>query len=383
MLRRNKILIFAAIVLAVVGTHPVFAQQVKGVEDIMAELQLFSKTLGAILEGYVDDVKPRQMFYEAVRGMMKSLDPYSEFIDPEKFELMQIGLKGEYAGIGTWIKSEDGFILIEKINEGSAADKAGLLVNDKILKIDGVEIKGKEVAEVGKMLRGEAAAPVKLQIGRLKKVFDVTINREIVQIEAVKDVRIVGRAIGYMEITDFQEKTDEQAAKALEKLEKDGMKALIIDLRGNPGGLFPQAIGLAQKFLPKGTKLVSVNSKLDVQRQDYSVTSDEKRYEIPMIILVNEMSASASEVFSACMQDHKRATIVGKKTYGKASVQSLVPLDDKAAMKLTTARYVSPNGRKIDGVGIEPDVVVDDGTPDNPQAQNQIKAALEIFKEYF
>lgn len=369
--------------LLLVSAIPVVAAQTAPGQDILEELKLFSRALGAIMEGYVDEVQPRKMFYEAVRGMTKALDPYCEFFDPEKFELLTISIKGEYAGIGTWIQMKEGNIVIEKVSEGSAAAKAGLLAGDVILKIDGALTAGKDVAEAGRLLRGEEGVAVMLQVRRLQEVMDIKVVREKIEIESVRDVRIVGKAVGYMNIVDFQENTAVQADKALETLEKQGMKALIIDLRSNQGGLMTQAVALASRFLPKGTMIVKTSSRLEVQRKDFVVEEDRKIYGLPVIILVNQLSASASEIFSAAMQDHKRARLVGMKTFGKASVQSVVPLDEKTAMKITTARYLTPSGRKIDAVGIEPDFKVEDSTPENPQAQNQIRTALELFKEYY
>jgi len=353
--------------------------------DLLEELKLFSKALGAIMEGYAGEVKPRKMFYEAVRGMAQSLDPYSEFIDPEKFELMQIGIKGEYAGIGTWIKEADGFILIEKIRENSAAELAGLRIGDKILAVDGEMTQGKTAAEIGALLRGDPDTEVAMTIRRDEdeKIFEVKIIRQTFEIDAVRDIRIVGRAVGYMQITDFQEKTAEQMERGLVDLESKGMEALIIDLRNNQGGLLNQAVTLGSLFLEQGKKIVSVNSKIEVQKQEYFAADAKKIYDIPMVVLVNQFSASASEVFSAAMQDHGRATIVGVKTYGKASVQSLIPLDDVSALKLTTARYLSPHGQQIDGVGIQPNIVVEEGAPGTDSAQNQIKAALKILQQYY
>jgi len=373
----------AAFLTAAAVAVPFGLAQQPGIQDYMGELRLFSRTLGAILEGYVDDVSPRKMFYEAVRGMMQSLDPYSEFIDPEKYELMRISIKGEYAGIGTWIQERQGEIFIERINEGSAADKAGLLAGDKILKIDGDPVVGKDVAAIGRLLRGEEGVAVRLTVFRAKKTFDVKVVRETIQIDAVKDIRIVGRAVGYFSISDFQEHTAQQVDKAIETLAKQKMEALIIDLRGNQGGLMTQAVALAGRFLPKGSVVLRVKSKIGVQQGDHRIEEDYNIYKKPVVILVNQLSASASEIFSAAMQDYGRARLVGMKTYGKASVQSVVPLDEKSAMKLTTARYLSPKGRKIDGIGIEPDLVVEDGTPENPNAQNQIRAALQLLKQQY
>jgi len=358
-----------------------WAQSAAGV-DLIEELKLYSRALGAIMEGYAGDVEARQLFYEAVRGMTKSLDKHSEFNDPEKYELMKISIAGEYAGIGTWLKEADGKIMIENIRPGTSAERAGLHAGDIVLAVDGLALAGKTVAEAGALLRGDAGTEVLVRLFRDKE-FEVKLVRETIELESIRDIRKVGRAIGYMQIMDFQEKTVAQMDAGLSDLEKQGIEALIIDLRNDGGGLMTQAVAMAERFLPAGAKIVSVNSKIDVQRKEHVASGSVRVYDYPMVILVNQFSASASEIFSAAMQDHKRATLVGVKTFGKASVQSVVPLDERSAMKLTTARYLSPNGRQIDGIGLDPDVVVEDGTSDNPQAQNQIKAAIAILKDYF
>ncbi|MBU3760082.1 MAG: peptidase S41, partial [Candidatus Omnitrophica bacterium] len=229
---------------------------------------------------------------------------------------------------------------------------------------------------------GEAGTQVIVRLFR-EKEFEVSLKRELIEIDAIRDIRKVGRAIGYMQIMDFQEKTVQQMDKGLQDLEKQGVKALILDLRNDAGGLMTQAVAMAERFLPAGAKIVSVSSKIDVQSKEHVATGSVRVYDYPVVILVNQFSASASEIFSAAMQDNKRATIVGVKTFGKASVQSVIPLDESSAMKITTARYVSPKGRHIDGVGLVPDVVVEDGAPDNPAAQNQIKAAIAILKDFY
>lgn len=355
------------------------------VQNYLEELKLYSKAMGALLEGYVGDVEPRQMFYEAIRGMMNALDKYSEFIDPEKYELMKISIAGEYAGIGTWIKEMDGLILIDKIRPGTAADIAGLLPGDKILAVDGVMTQGKHAPEIGALLRGEPDTLVVLLIQRDEdeRVFEVELKREKIEVEAIRDARIVGRAIGYFAIVNWQENTVKQVEEKVDELLGMGMEALIIDLRGNQGGLMKQAVALSEHFLPEGLPIVEVRSKIDVQRQTYKAGTGMKKYEFPLVVLVNQGSASASEIFSACMQDHRRATLVGMQTFGKASVQSVIPLDEKSAMKLTTARYYSPKGRMIDSQGITPDVVVERGTDDNPQEQLQIKTAIKILEKYY
>lgn len=368
-----------------IGSGNFLYAQGQAVQNYIEELKLYSKALGALLEGYVGDVEPRRMFYEAVRGMMNALDQYSEFIDPEKYELMKISIAGEYAGIGTWIKDVDGMIVIDKIRPQTAADRAGLLAGDKILAVDGVMTQGKGAPEIGALLRGEPETMVVLLIQRdeTEKVFEVELKRETISVDALRDVRIVGKSIGYFALVNWQENTVQQVEEKVDELLGMGMQALIIDLRGNQGGLMTQAVALSDHFLPEGMPVVEVRSKIDVQQQLYKASGGVKKYDFPLVILVNQASASASEIFSACMQDHGRATLVGMKTFGKASVQSVIPLDEKSAMKLTTARYYSPKGRMIDSQGITPDIVVEQGTEDNPQEQLQIKAAIKILEKYY
>ncbi|MBP9866057.1 MAG: S41 family peptidase [Candidatus Omnitrophica bacterium] len=353
-------------------------------EGILEELKLFSRALGAIEEAFVNDVQPRQLLYSAVQGMLAGLgDRYTEFIDPKRYALLQIQLKGEYAGIGAMLEIVDNFPAIRSVRPDSAAHKAGLLAGDKIIRINQVTTQGLPLTEIGPKLRGEAGTALVLTIQRLDgKVFDVEVVRETVQIEAVKDVRMVGKQTGYIWLQQWQEKTVNQVDDAVKKLREQGMRALIIDVRNNDGGLLPMAVSLSKKFLEEGRTIVSVSSKLKEQRKDYISDGDEHSYsDIKLVILVNGRSASASEVFSAAMQDNKRAVLVGVQTFGKASVQSLVPLDENSAMKLTTARYKSPNGRVIDHVGITPDYVIEN-VPDGQGPDRQVLKAIEILREY-
>ena len=382
--KRKKVIVFLGIIVFLCAgfwqIQRTLADTPTG-NSILEELKLFSKAINAIQYAYVEKRGARELFYEAVRGMLNSLDKYSQFIEPAKFEALQIGIKGEYGGIGVKLAQEDGFPVITMIVENSPADKAKLLIGDRFLAVDSVEIKGKNIAEISALIRGDIGSEVSLTVYRssIDKTWEVVIEREKIEMQAVEDVRIVGEAIGYMKISDFQEHTAEQVDNALKDLKKKGMKALIIDIRNNDGGLLPQAVELAERFLPKGEKIVSVKSKVPEQRKEYVSSGTKTFNDYPLIVLVNQFSASASEIFSAAMQDHDRGVIIGTKTFGKASVQSVIPLDDKAGMKLTTARYVSPNGRMIDGIGIEPDLVVERG---KGSRDNQVLKALELFKEY-
>lgn len=384
-MKKTIFFVFAFVVLAS-SLFLTFAQEGPP-ENIIEELKLFSKALGVIQYAYVKEVNVRDLFYEAVKGMVSALkDPYSQFIDPKQYELLKIIVTGEYAGLGLGLEIRDQYPAIVSIKPGSNAEKAGLQINDKILKVDGKDMKSKVISEVAALLRGEADVEVTLTIRRdkPKKTFDVKIKREKIELEAVHDVRVVGKAIGYMQIAHFQGNTMEQVDKAIATLRQNGMKALIIDLRGNDGGVLPSAVELAERFLPKGKRIVSVESKVPEQRKEINSTGEKVIGDEPLVVLVDHGSASASEIFAAAMQDHHRATIIGVKTFGKASVQSVIPLDERSAMKLTTARYISPNGRMIDGVGIVPDEVIEDGgVAGTAGSQQQIKKALDVLKQYF
>lgn len=377
--RRHLILVF--FVLVALPLSILLAQ-----EDgwLVGELKLFSKAISVICEAYPGDVTPRNLLYQAVKGMLGSLDRFSEFIDPERYKLLQIHVKGEYAGIGAILQMVQGQIMIRALEPGKPAEKAGLLPGDIILKIDGVSLEKKSVGDVSSLLRGEESTPVVLTIQREapRKIFDVKIQRQKIVIQAIQDARMIGKSLAYFRLAEWQEHTTGQADEALEKLGKSGMEALVIDLRNNDGGLLTQAVALAERFLTKGEKIVSVQSKIAEQRKEYFVPEDGKYSKIDLVILVNEKSASASEVFSGAMQDHHRATIVGVKTFGKGSVQSLIPLDDVSGMKLTTARYVTPSGRIIDMVGLTPDRVVVNGSEGTPGADRQILEAIAVLKKY-
>ncbi|MBI4550379.1 MAG: S41 family peptidase [Candidatus Omnitrophica bacterium] len=351
---------------------------------IIEELKLFSKALGVIHEAYVNDVDLRVLLYKAVEGMLASLDKYCEFFGPEKYELIKIHMKGEYAGIGAVLQELDGIPAIRGLQPGSAAESAGLKVRDKILKIDGVSMKGKPIPEIAQLLRGEAEAPVKLEIWRdaENRGFEIVIQRKKIVIESVLDSRMAGRAVGYVRLVNFQDNTAAQMDEQLARLDPAGMKALILDLRNNEGGLLPQAVALAERFLPAGSKIVTVSSKIEEQRKEYAVTGPPPRPDLRLVILLNHKSASASEILTAALQDHKRATVIGTRSYGKASVQSVVPLDDRSAMKITTARYLRPSGEVIDSVGVRPDIELEGDSADGSPVDEQLLKAIEVLKEY-
>jgi carboxyl-terminal processing protease len=353
-------------------------------EGLIAELKLFSKAIGAVWEAYPGNVAPRELLYQAVKGMLASLDKYSEFIDPQRYQLLQISMRGEYAGIGIILKMAGSQIAISAVEPGKPGEKAGLLADDIILKIDGVSTEHKTIPDVASLLRGDENTPVvvTVQRGPSGQILDIKIQRQKIEIQAIQDARMIGKSLAYMRIAAWQENTTDQADKTLKDLKKRGMKALILDLRNNDGGLMTQAVSLAERFLPKGKKIVSVQSKIDEQRKDYFSSFEKAWSRLPLVILVNEKSASASEVFSGALQDYGRATLVGVKTFGKGSVQSIIPLDEVSGMKLTTARYVTPKDRVIDGVGLTPDRVVENDPAKVPGEDRQLLEATAFLKKY-
>ncbi|HRK61590.1 MAG TPA: S41 family peptidase [Candidatus Omnitrophota bacterium] len=351
-------------------------------KNIVEELKLFAKTMGAIHDAYVGETQLRTLFYSAVQGMLNSLgDKYAQFFDPSTYELLKMHMRGEYAGIGTVLQIADGYPEVVALKPDSPAAKAGVKIKDRILEIDKISVRGQSLAEAAKLLRGEAGTEVQLLVMRpsKRKKITITVQREKIEIESVQDARIIEQGIGYLKIVHFQDHTAKQVESALRELDQQGLRALIIDLRDNDGGILEQAVELADFFLPSGSKVVSVRSKIKEQQRDHATMGKAVSHDVPLVILVNGKSASASEIFSACMQDYERAVVVGSQTYGKASVQSVVPLDDKTAMKFTTARYLSPKGRMIDGVGIKPDEVMAATGTVGRDADLQIVKALELL----
>ncbi|MFZ5801919.1 MAG: S41 family peptidase [Candidatus Omnitrophota bacterium] len=382
--RRIRPVLLALLLTGVGAGRLAVAGETEKPEGYIEELKLFSKAMGVIQDAFPENIPPRKLLYEAVRGMMTLLDKYSEFIDPDKYEILKIYIKGEFAGIGVILKQVGDYPGVRGVQPDSAAMKAGILPEDKILKINGKTTEKMPLPEVAKQLRGEAGTTLVLTLHRMLtgKIFDLTIQREKIEIQSVQDVRLIGRAIGYIRVDNWSDNTPEQADQAIQGLETQGMQALIIDLRNNGGGLMPKAVALASRFLPEGDKVLTVDSKIKEQRAEYFSEGERPRLGFPLVVLVNEKSASASEIFTAAMQDHQRGKVIGAQTFGKASVQSVIPLDDQSAMKMTTARYLSPSGRDLNRVGIVPDEKVVNEPSGTPKGDKQMLRALEILHSY-
>lgn len=322
------------------------------------ELRTFTEVLTLVKKNYVDEVKTKDLVIGAIKGMINSLDPHSSYMTPEALKELQVETKGEFGGLGIHIGIKDGILTVIAPIEDTPAFKAGIKAGDKILKISGESTKNMGLTDAVSKMRGQKGTSIILTIFRegWKETKDFTIVRDIIKIKSVKS-RMLQDGIGYIKITQFQESTGPDLSTSLEKLSKEGMTSLIIDLRNDPGGLLNSAVEVAEQFLPPKKLVVYIKSKSG-EKTEYFTEGGKPYTDIPMVVLVNQGSASASEIVAGALKDWNRAVIIGVQTFGKGSVQSLIPLSDGSGLRLTTAKYYTPKGTSIQGVGIAPDIVV-------------------------
>ncbi len=326
-------------------------------EDEYSYLKLFTDVLKIVEENYVEEPSVKELIYGALGGMVSSLDPFSAFFPPEKYKAFMEETEGEFGGVGIEISMEKGRPIVVAPIEGTPAFKAGLRAGDIIIAVDGEDTFGKTLLEIVKKIRGKPGTKVKLTIMRkgLDKPITVDIERAIIKIESVKFTKY--EDLGYVKITQFQHHTARDLKRAIRKLLSDGIEGLIIDLRNNPGGLLSEAVKVVDVFLPEGKLVVYTKGRREEEKYYAKEKALVPQY-MPVVVLINRGSASASEIVTGALQDHKRATIVGERSFGKASVQNIIPLEDGSAIKLTVAYYYTPKGRLIHKKGIEPDVKV-------------------------
>lgn len=331
-------------------------------EEAYRNISVFTRALEQIRNSYVDkdDVTYEKLIQGAVRGMMSALDEHSQFLDKDAYRDMQDDTRGQFGGLGIVISVKDNALTIVSPMEDTPGFRAGLQSEDRILEIDGTRTDGISLPDAVKKLRGEPGTKVTLKVLRpgTQEVREVTIERADIKVASVKDARIIEDGIGYLRITQFNEPTAMALQVELDKLREQGLRALIVDLRNNPGGLLRSAIEVSQKFLKSREVIVSTRGRTPRDNQTYRAGGRERLTDIPMVVLVNSGSASASEIVAGALQDHKRALLVGEKTFGKGSVQSVLQMNDESALRLTTARYYTPADRMIHEQGIEPDLVV-------------------------
>src|SRR5881628_1802034 len=356
------------------------------------ELRAFTEVFGAIKTNYVEPVEDKKLITEAINGMLTGLDPHSAYLDQDAFRELQVGTQGQFGGLGIEVGMEDGFVKVVSPIEDTPAFRAGLKPGDFIIKIDDASVKGMTLNEAVKRMRGKPKTNIRLTILRKgdAKPFEVTLTRDIIRVQSVKS-KLIEPGYGWVRVSQFQEHTGENLVKHVEGLYKNGpLKGLILDLRNDPGGLLNGAVGISSAFLPRGVVVVSTDGRtedakrkfiaapedyLRGNRSDYLKNLPAAVKTVPMVVLVNGGSASASEIVAGALQDHKRATVLGTPTFGKGSVQTILPLGNNTAIKLTTARYYTPSGRSIQAKGITPDVLIED--PTTPTVGRLREADLE------
>ena len=326
------------------------------------ELSLFADALSIIQTQYVDDIKPKDLVYGALKGLFSSLDPYSEFLTAQEYQELKSNTEGRFGGIGMEITLKDGLVVVVSPLKNTPAWKAGVKTGDIIVKIDDKIIKGYSLTDAVRALRGDPDSEVKLTIWRQGEVnlLELKIVRAMIKIDDIQDVRIVEPGIGYVRLVEFSEETPRDLTIALDELMKKDMKGLVLDVRNNPGGLLSVAAEVAEIFLDKDEIIVTTRGRDNSQNTFEFRSKRNSIYDdLLMIVLINEGSASGSEILAGALKDHKRALIVGQKTFGKGSVQSIIPLSDGSAVKLTTSKYFTPSGRSIPDEGIEPDIDIE------------------------
>lgn len=349
------------------------------------ELRAFTDVFARIKNDYVDPVEDKKLITEAINGMLTGLDPHSAYLDADAFKDLQVGTQGEFGGLGIEVGMEDGFVKVVSPIEDTPAFKAGVKAGDLIIKLDETPVKGMTLNDAVKRMRGKPGTPIKLTISRkgVDKPLVLTLTRAVIKIRSVKST-MLDPGYGYVRVTQFQEHTGELLVEALNKLYKENkapLKGLILDLRNDPGGLLNGAVAVTAAFVKPDSLVVYTEGRtedakmrltasrehyLRPMQMDYLKNLPAGVKDVPMVVLVNSGSASASEIVAGALQDHKRAVVMGTRTFGKGSVQTILPIGNGTAIKLTTARYYTPSGRSIQAKGIEPDIVVED--PSMPES---------------
>ena len=351
--------------------------------DIYKKIDLFGEVLEQINKEYVDEVDQSKSMDAAINGLLQSLDPYSAYMTPESFKDMQTDTSGKFGGLGIEVGMEAGVVKVISPIDNTPASKAGLKAGDYIVKIDDEQVQGKSLMEAVDLMRGLVGSSIEITVRRrgVKKALIFNITREIIQVQSVKSELIDGN-IGYIRLTSFNENSSAQVKEKVQKLNKDkNLKGYILDLRNNPGGLLSQAIKISDFFLENG-EIVSTKSRKTSENKKWFARRGDITKGKTVIVLINYGSASASEIVAGALKDHKRAIILGENSYGKGSVQSIIPLKDRGAIRLTIAKYYLPSGKSISEVGVTPDIEVLEDSENfefNSETDNQLNFALKLL----
>ena len=351
--------------------------------DIYKKIDLFGEVLEKISKEYVDEVDQSKSMDSAINGLLQSLDPYSAYMTPESFEGMQTETSGKFGGLGIEVGMEAGVVKVISPIDNTPASKAGLKAGDYIVKINNTQVQGKSLMQAVDLMRGPVGSSIEITVRRrgVKKALIFNITREVIQVQSVKS-ELIDNNIGYIRLTSFNENSSEQIKEKINKLNKNkDLKGYILDLRNNPGGLLSQAIKISDFFLENG-EIVSTRSRQASENRKWFAKKGDLTNGKTLIILINYGSASASEIVAGALKDHKRAIILGENSYGKGSVQSIIPLKNRGAIRLTIAKYYLPSGKSISEVGVTPDIEVAEGSDDfkfNSETDNQLNFAIKLF----
>lgn len=386
---RKKITIYFGIILAVLSMTTLAISQIdrNTKDDLYAQIELYSYVLTTIQADYVEEQKPKDLIYGSLKGMLATLDPHSQFLDPDEYKELKTETQGKFGGLGIEISIKDGLLTIITPIEDTPAWEAGIKAGDRIVKIEGELTKDITLGEAVKKLRGKVDTSVSITVLREKdfELKDFTIVRKVIHIQDVKHVQILKDDIGYLRLTEFREDSAKAFHEGLEKLKKEGAKSLILDLRNNPGGLLNVAIKITEEFLSDGETIVSTKGRRITQNTISKSHNKDHVITWPIVVLINEGSASGSEILAGALKDNKKAIILGTTSFGKGSVQSVIPMPDGSGLRLTTSKYYTPSGISIHGTGITPDIIVEPIYPeDEEQKENEWdrrkKKAEELFK---
>ena len=378
---KKKLIFFLTIYFFFISITKIYATSN---ETVYNKIDLFSEVLDKINKEYVEDINQSEAMDAAINGVLQSLDPYSAYMSPELYQNMQTETSGEFGGLGIEVSMESGVVKVISPLDNSPATRAGVKAGDYIIKIDGNQVQGKTLNEAVEMMRGPVGSDIEITVRRIgiKKSLNFIITREIIKIDSVKS-EVMKDSVGYIRLTAFNENSSKQLEKSVKKFKKnDKINSYILDLRNNPGGLLSQAIKITDFFLDNG-EIVSTKSRKTSENRKWFADKGDITDGNTLIVLINYGSASASEIVAGALKDHKRAILIGEKTYGKGSVQSIIQLKNKGAIRLTVSKYYLPSGKSISEIGVTPDIEIsekDDSFRINTETDNQLDFALKLLK---
>jgi len=387
--RKRLFIVFISAVLFFSSASLAISLESKTRDELYRQVQLFSDALAVIETDYVEEVKAKDLIYGALKGMLSSLDPHSQFMDSDTYNELKVDTEGKFGGLGIEISLKDGQLTIITPLEDTPAWRAGLRPGDRIVKINDVLTRGMDLTGATKKLRGKPGEAVTLGILRepAQKILEFKIVRDMIKINDIKETKVLTDGIGYIRIVEFRENTPKDFKAALQRLSRSKLVALILDLRNNPGGLLESALEIAGEFIPEGKLIAYTQGRKANQNMRFISKARRPILDLPLVVLINEGSASGSEIIAGALQDYKRATILGVKSFGKGSVQTVIPLSDGSALRLTTSKYFTPSGKEIHGQGVTPDIVLA-VTPQENSGQKlwdyktdpQVLAAINFLK---